>query len=184
MSVTGGSNPGGSGEDLESTRWEDARHWMGSTRTSSVSRLESWIGSGGSCRGFARLPEKRPPRISASSRIRCMATRYGLTSGTTACRSCGVCGSRPRARCSTTVARNGELTKREYQLLQFLLDHPNRFFSSSQLVTQAWADAALYPEEARNYVRRIRKILTELDIPCDLVNRPGRGHSLIYRHDG
>jgi DNA-binding response OmpR family regulator len=75
------------------------------------------------------------------------------------------------------------LTKREYQLLQFLLDHPNRFFSASQLVTQAWADAALYPEEARNYVRRIRKILTELDIPCDLVNRPGRGYSLIYRHD-
>jgi DNA-binding response OmpR family regulator len=72
---------------------------------------------------------------------------------------------------------------REYQLLQFLLDHPHRFFTVSQLLGRAWADPALFPEEVRNYVRRIRKILADLEIPCELVNRPGRGYSLIFRPD-
>jgi hypothetical protein len=35
----------------------------------------------------------------------------------------------------------------------------------------------------RNYVRRIRKILADLEIPCELVNRPSRGYSLVFRPD-
>jgi hypothetical protein len=34
----------------------------------------------------------------------------------------------------------------------------------------------------RNYVLRVRKILARLAIPCDLVNRPGRGYSLTFRN--
>jgi hypothetical protein len=30
-------------------------------------------------------------------------------------------------------------------------------------------------------VRRVRKILASLEIPADLVNRPGRGYSLEFR---
>jgi len=30
-------------------------------------------------------------------------------------------------------------------------------------------------------VRRLRKILEELAIPVDLVNKPGRGYSLVFR---
>jgi hypothetical protein len=33
----------------------------------------------------------------------------------------------------------------------------------------------------RNYVRRIRKILSDLEIPAELVNRPARGYSLVFR---
>ena len=73
------------------------------------------------------------------------------------------------------------LTKREAQLLRFLLDHPHRYFSVTQIMTQAWADSTLFPEEVRNYVQRIRKILKRLDIPCNLVNRPGHGYSLEFR---
>ena len=73
------------------------------------------------------------------------------------------------------------LTKREFQFLQFLLDHPHRFFTTSQILGQAWADSALFPEEVRNYARRLRKILAELEIPADLVNKPGRGYSLVFR---
>jgi OmpR-family two-component system manganese-sensing response regulator len=79
--------------------------------------------------------------------------------------------------------RDVRLTKREFQLLEFLLDHPHRFFTSTQLLARAWADPALYPEEVRNYVRRLRKILADLGIPCELVNRPGRGYSLVFRPD-
>ena len=41
----------------------------------------------------------------------------------------------------------------------------------------------LFPEEVRNYVSRVRKILARLEIPCDLVNRPGRGYSLTFRNE-
>jgi DNA-binding response OmpR family regulator len=75
------------------------------------------------------------------------------------------------------------LTKREFQLLQFLLDHPHRYFTTTQILGQAWADPALFPEEVRNYVRRLRKILADLAIPVDLVNKPGKGYSLIFRSD-
>ena len=75
------------------------------------------------------------------------------------------------------------LTKREFQLLQFLLDHPHRFFTTTQILGQAWADPALFPEEVRNYVRRLRKILIDLAIPVDLVNKPGKGYSLVFRAD-
>jgi len=30
-------------------------------------------------------------------------------------------------------------------------------------------------------VLRVRKILARLAIPCDLVNKPGRGYSLTFR---
>jgi len=85
----------------------------------------------------------------------------------------------------TRMVRHGNqqviLTKREFQFLSFLLAHPNRFMTSEQIVGQAWADAALSAEEVRNYVRRLRKILADLQLPCDLVNRPGRGYSLVFR---
>jgi DNA-binding response OmpR family regulator len=77
--------------------------------------------------------------------------------------------------------REASLTKREFQLLQFLLDHPHRFFTATQILGQAWADPALFPEEVRNYIRRLRKLLAVLEIPADLVNRPGRGYSLVFR---
>ena len=79
--------------------------------------------------------------------------------------------------------REENLTGREFQLLKFLLAHPHRFYTANQILGQAWADPALFPEEVRNYVMRVRKILTRLQVPCDLVNRPGRGYSLQFRDD-
>jgi len=79
--------------------------------------------------------------------------------------------------------QEAKLTRREFQLLQFLLDHPHRFFTANQILGQAWGDHALFPEEVRNYVSRLRRILAKLAIPCDLVNRPGRGYSLVFRAD-
>jgi len=85
------------------------------------------------------------------------------------------------------VVRYGDkeatLTLREFQLLQFLLDHPHRYFTVPQILSQAWAEPDLFPEEVRNYVRRIRKVLASLDLPCDLVNRPGRGYAIKFREN-
>lgn len=79
--------------------------------------------------------------------------------------------------------REATLTAREFQLLQFLLDHPHRYFTVTQILGQAWAEPALFPEEVRNYVRRVRKILASLDIACNIVNRPRRGYALEFRED-
>ena len=87
----------------------------------------------------------------------------------------------PAGRMVRHKGRELALTKREFQLLQFLLDHPHRFFTTSQILNQAWVEPALFPEEVRNYVRRLRKILVALDIPVDLVNKPARGYSLVFR---
>jgi hypothetical protein len=89
----------------------------------------------------------------------------------------------PHGRTIRYKSAEGTLTIREFQLLQFLLNHPHRYFTVTQILSQAWAGTALFPEEVRNYVRRIRKILTAMEIPCDLVNRPGRGYSLKFRGD-
>ncbi len=69
------------------------------------------------------------------------------------------------------------------QLLQFLLDQPRRYFTVNQILSQAWAEPALFTVEVRNYVRRVRKVLVALGIPCDLVNRPSRGYSLEFHVD-
>jgi len=85
------------------------------------------------------------------------------------------------------MVRYGEkeatLTPREFQLLHFLLDHPHRYFTVPQILSQAWAEPDLFPEEVRNYVRRLRKVLATLDLPCDIVNRPGRGYAIEFREN-
>ena len=88
----------------------------------------------------------------------------------------------PDGRVVRHKGKEAVLTHREFELLQFLLDHPHRFYTASQITGLAWSDAALFPEEVRNYVLRVRKILARLAIPCDLINRPGRGYSLTFRN--
>jgi DNA-binding winged helix-turn-helix (wHTH) protein len=79
--------------------------------------------------------------------------------------------------------KEAPLTNREYELLQFLLNHPHRYYAASQITGRAWSDSSLRAEEVRNYIARLRKILAELQIPCDLVNKPGRGYSLTFRNE-
>ena len=80
--------------------------------------------------------------------------------------------------------QEASLTGREFQLLGFLLDHPHRFFSVDKICGRAWTNPDISPELVRNYVLRIRRILARLEIPCEVVNRPGRGYSLIFRAAG
>jgi DNA-binding response OmpR family regulator len=87
----------------------------------------------------------------------------------------------PEGRMIRHRGREVALTRREFQLLQFLLDHPHRHFTTSQIMSQSWADSTRFSDEVRTYVRRVRKILAEVAILVDLVNKPGRGYSLVFR---
>lgn len=174
-------NPGGlEGEDLATTHWEDARHWMGVY--ADLLRFKAGLLE----RVRRELPKLHPVAQRAASAD--LAIIEGQMHGYQSRldlwyqRLWDLQGLRldPEGPMIRHRGQEGRLTKREYQLLQFLLDHPHRYFTATQLVARAWAEPALFPEEVRNYVRRVRKILTDLEIPAELVNRPGRGYSLIF----
>lgn len=72
------------------------------------------------------------------------------------------------------------LTKREAQLLHFLLTHPGRHFTARALTALAWQDSKLASEQVRTYVVRLRRKLRELDAPCRLVSASKRGYALSF----
>jgi hypothetical protein len=169
------------GEDLETAHWEDARHWIGVY--SDLLRFKVGLLS----RVQRELPALPPVAQKAASNdlaiIEGQMHGYQVRLDLWYRRLWQLQGLwvDPEGPMIRHRGRERHLTKREFQLLQFLLDHPHRFFTAAQLLARAWADPALYPEEVRNYVRRIRLLLADLEIPCKLVNRPGRGYSLVFR---
>jgi hypothetical protein len=169
------------GENLRTTHWEDARHWM----SIYADLLEFKRGILDRVRRDITLLQPEAQRAAAvdvkiidaqmlgyQARLDLWYSRIWELQGL---------WLDPTGRMVRHKGREVSLTKREFQLLQFLLSHPHRYFTTTQILGQAWADPALFPEEVRNYVRRLRRILIDLEIPVDLVNKPGRGYSLILR---
>ena len=171
------------GEDIATKRWEDARHWM----SIYADLLEFKVGILGRVRrDLANLSV--PAQKAAVVDLEIIETQmqgYQDRLDLWYRRLWELQGLwlDPAGRMVRHKGNEVALTKREFQLLQFLLDHPHRYFTTTQILGQAWADPALFPEEVRNYVRRLRKILADLGIPVDLVNKPGRGYSLVFHSD-
>ena len=171
------------GEDLTTTHWEDARHWM--SVYADLLRFKVGILD----RVQRELPKLAPPAQQAASEdlriIELQMQGYQARLDLWYARVWELQGLwlDPQGRMIHHQGRDTSLTKREFQLLQFLLDHPHRFFTANQILGQAWADPALFPEEVRNYVRRLRKLLAAIEIPADIVNKPGKGYSLVF-HEG
>jgi PAS domain S-box-containing protein len=74
-----------------------------------------------------------------------------------------------------------DVTRRERQLLRFLLERPGTFFPSRVLLVRAWQASYLSEEQVRTYVARLRRKLEHLDLPCELVTRRPHGYALIFR---
>ncbi|HXB03688.1 MAG TPA: winged helix-turn-helix domain-containing protein [Candidatus Angelobacter sp.] len=171
------------GEDLLTTRWEDARHWMSiyadllEFKRGILDRIRRDMAN-------LQLPAQKAAAIDLEI-IETQMKGYEVRLDLWYRRLWELHGLwlDPAGRMVRHEGHEVALTKREFQLLQFLLDHPHRFFTTTQILGQAWADPALFPEEVRNYVRRLRKILIDLAIPVDLVNKPGKGYSLVFRID-
>jgi DNA-binding response OmpR family regulator len=72
------------------------------------------------------------------------------------------------------------LTKREWQLLSFLLTNPNQFFAAEDVVVPAWGpDASI--EQFRTYVTRLRQKLLPFKGVCEVVNEKGKGYRLVLQ---
>jgi DNA-binding response OmpR family regulator len=169
------------GENLKTTHWEDARHWMSiyadllEFKRGILDRVRHDIAALQPIAQRAAAIDLRiieDQMLGYQSRLDLWYNRIWELQGL---------WLDPTGRMVRHKGREVALTKREFQLLQFLLSHPHRYFTTTHILGQAWADPALFPEEVRNYIRRLRKILSELEIPVDLLNKPGRGYSLIFR---
>jgi hypothetical protein len=169
------------GEDLKTTHWEDARHWMSiyadllEFKRGLLERVEHDVAN--------LRPEAQKAAMVDLRIIDDQMQGYQRRLDLWYKRIWDLQGLwlDPTGRMIRHKGQSVSLTKREFQLLQFLLSHPHRYFTTTQILGQAWADPALFPEEVRNYIRRLRKILVDLAIPVDIVNKPGRGYSLIFR---
>jgi DNA-binding winged helix-turn-helix (wHTH) protein len=171
------------GEDLNTPHWEDARHWL----SIYVDLLE--FKRGILDRVYRNLATLQPiARKAADMDLRVIEDQmqgYQARLDLWYQRLWDLHGLwlEPTGRLVRHRGREVALTMREFQLLQFLLNHPHRYFTTDRILAEAWADPALFPEEARNYIRRLRKILVDLGIPADIVNARGRGYSLVFRLD-
>lgn len=177
----GRPSPALEGENLTTTHWEDARHWISiygdllEFKRGLLNRVE-------------RDLEKLSPEVgeAAASDLALIETQmhgYQARLDLWYRRVWELQGLwiDPEGRVVRHSGREATLTNRESTLLGFLLAHPHRYFSAEQILNGAWSDSALSPEEVRNYVKRLRGILAELEVPVDLVNRPRRGYALVFR---
>jgi DNA-binding response OmpR family regulator len=171
------------GEDIETEHWEDARHWM--SIYDDLIRFKL-----GLLERVQRELLKLHPVAQEAAKVdvtfieKQMAGYYArLDLWYQRIWKLQGLWLDPDGRVLRHKGREAVLTNREFELVQFLLDHPHRFYTSSQIMGYAWSDSALFPEEVRNYISRVRKILARMEIPADLVNRQGRGYSLTFRNE-
>ena len=84
----------------------------------------------------------------------------------------------PETRLLRFGGRGMKLTGREAQLLELFLHHPNRTFSSRDVLEQAWRDEELSEEQVRTYVVRLRQKLHGLGVPGELRSVARQGYAL------
>jgi DNA-binding response OmpR family regulator len=81
------------------------------------------------------------------------------------------------------IARDGKevrFTKREWEVVSFLLASPQSYFPAEEILAQTWGTEAS-TEQLRTYVTRIRHKLAPFKASCQLVSEKGRGYSLMVQ---
>jgi DNA-binding response OmpR family regulator len=83
------------------------------------------------------------------------------------------------SRSITRGDRSVSFSKRDWELLTFLLANPGQWFTAEDLVRLAWRSTRYSSEQLRSYVLRLRRKMEPLDLPFALTSQQGRG----YRFD-
>ena len=72
------------------------------------------------------------------------------------------------------------LTKREFQLLVFLVSRSPNFISPARLLVDAWHDGNLPEETLRTYIARLRTKMASLGVTAAIKNRPRTGYAIVF----
>ena len=78
----------------------------------------------------------------------------------------------------TYAGKSLRLTRREADLLDFLLRHPRRPFTSKQLATLAWQNSRLSDAQVRTYIMRLRGRLREVGLGQVITVIRNRGYGI------
>src|SRR5437868_4674205 len=78
----------------------------------------------------------------------------------------------------TYAGKSLRLTRREADLLDFLLRHPRRPFTSKQLATLAWQNSRLSDAQVRTYIMRLRSRLREVGLEEVITVVRNRGYGI------
>jgi DNA-binding response OmpR family regulator len=78
----------------------------------------------------------------------------------------------------TYGGRKLRLTRREADLLDFMLRHPNRPFTTKQLATLAWQNSRLSDAQVRTYMMRLRNRLREVALGHMITVVRNRGYGV------
>ncbi|HET7421157.1 MAG TPA: winged helix-turn-helix domain-containing protein [Candidatus Dormibacteraeota bacterium] len=83
-----------------------------------------------------------------------------------------------KAHVLTYAGKTLSLTRREADLLDFLLRHPRRPFTSKQLATLAWQNSRLSDAQVRTYIMRLRVRLREVGLEQVITVVRNRGYGV------
>lgn len=83
-----------------------------------------------------------------------------------------------KAHTVTYMGKTLRLTRREADLLDFLLRHPRRPFTSEQLATLAWQNSRLSDAQVRTYIMRLRRRLAEIGLEDVITVARNRGYGV------
>jgi DNA-binding response OmpR family regulator len=78
----------------------------------------------------------------------------------------------------TYAGKSLRLTRRESDLLDFLLRHPRHPFTSKQLATLAWQNSRLSDAQVRTYIMRLRGRLAEIGLGQVITVVRNRGYGI------
>jgi len=72
------------------------------------------------------------------------------------------------------------LTKREFQLLVFLVGRSPNFVRPTRLLVEAWHDGNLPEETLRTYIARLRTKIVSLGVRAAIKNKPRAGYAIVF----
>lgn len=81
----------------------------------------------------------------------------------------------------TYAGKSLRLTRREADLLDFLLRHPKRPFTSRQLATLAWQNSRLSDAQVRTYIMRLRNRLREVGLEDVITVARNQGYGVTAK---
>ena len=86
----------------------------------------------------------------------------------------------PAAHSATVDEHDIRLTPKEFDILEFLLRHPNQVFSPETLLDRLWKDGFdVSPDTVRVYIKRLREKLEKYGRGSLIKNVHGVGYKLV-----